>query len=160
MNLIKGHGGALLREKIVASVRKRLVIVADDSELIHRLAEKIPVPAEVIPFGWQATARQLSNLGARPSPPESRWRSLFERRWTLHPRLRVRATVSAEPLARELDHIVGLVEQWDPGSVRSGDKLPDDRCEQRTYSIPHNLHPDAEENKGREANDDVQCGLS
>lgn len=111
LNLIKGHGGALLREKIVASVSKRLVIVVDDSKLVQRLAQKFPVPAEVIPFGWEATARELSKLGAKPNlrrnPSGEPYLSdgghyildcVFE------------PTVSAEPLARELDHIVGLVE--------------------------------------------------
>src|ERR1700728_507044 len=55
LNLIKVHGGALLREKIVANASKRLAIVVDDSKLVHHLAEKFPVPVEVVPFGWQAT---------------------------------------------------------------------------------------------------------
>ena len=67
LNLIKGHGGALLREKIVASVSRHLVIVVDQSKLVKRLAEKFPVPVEVVQFGWQATGRRLSELGAVPS---------------------------------------------------------------------------------------------
>ena len=65
LNLVKGLGGALLREKIVASVTKRLVIVADESKLVDRLASgRQPVPVEVVPFGWQSTARRLRALGA------------------------------------------------------------------------------------------------
>src|SRR5579871_1001448 len=66
LNLIKGLGGALLREKIVAHATKRLVIVVHDAKLVNRLGTKEPVPIEVVPFGWLATARQLADLGAKP----------------------------------------------------------------------------------------------
>src|SRR5580704_14732184 len=66
LNLIKGRGGALLREKIVASVSRRFAIVVHDQKLVSRLAIKDPVPAEVVAFGWEATSRQLANLGAKP----------------------------------------------------------------------------------------------
>src|SRR6476659_3292486 len=56
LNLIKGLGGALLREKIVASVSARLVIVADHEKLVDQLGTKTPVPVEVVPFGWETTA--------------------------------------------------------------------------------------------------------
>jgi ribose 5-phosphate isomerase A len=65
LDLVKGLGGALLREKIVASVTRRLVIVADDDKLVDRLGEGArPIPVEVAPFGWQTTARRLRSLGA------------------------------------------------------------------------------------------------
>ena len=65
LDLVKGLGGALLREKLVASVSKRLVIVADDDKLVSRLGENgRPIPVEVAPFGWQSTARRLRALGA------------------------------------------------------------------------------------------------
>ena len=66
LDLVKGLGGALLREKIVASMTARLVIVADESKLVDRLGEGArPIPVEVVPFGWQSTARRLSALGAQ-----------------------------------------------------------------------------------------------
>jgi ribose 5-phosphate isomerase A len=65
--LIKGHGGALLREKIVAAASKRLVIVADETKLVDRLGSLVSVPVEVVKFGWQATQRKLQDLGANPS---------------------------------------------------------------------------------------------
>src|SRR5580698_6503501 len=71
LNLIKGHGGALLREKIVANASARLAIVVDDSKLVRHLAAKFAVPVEVVPFGWQATAQLLSRLGAKPSLRQS-----------------------------------------------------------------------------------------
>jgi ribose 5-phosphate isomerase A len=65
LDLVKGLGGALLREKLVATVSKRLVIVADEDKLVERLGENgRPIPVEVAPFGWQTTARRLSALGA------------------------------------------------------------------------------------------------
>jgi ribose 5-phosphate isomerase A len=66
LNLIKGMGGALLREKIVASATDRLVIIVDDSKLVTRLGERGPVPVEVVPFGWTHTAAALQSLGAQP----------------------------------------------------------------------------------------------
>ena len=65
MNLIKGGGGALLREKIVAQVSEREIIVVDESKPSPCLGTHWPVPVEVIPFGWLAQARYLESLGAR-----------------------------------------------------------------------------------------------
>jgi ribose 5-phosphate isomerase A len=66
LNLIKGLGGALLREKIVAAASDRFVVVVDDEKLVDRLGEHAPVPVEVARFGWQATAAALERLGAEP----------------------------------------------------------------------------------------------
>src|SRR5580704_6108587 len=65
LNLVKGLGGALLREKLVATVSKRLVIVADEDKLVVRIGENArPIPVEVAPFGWPSTAPRLRALGA------------------------------------------------------------------------------------------------
>ena len=64
--LIKGLGGALLREKIVAAASDRLIIVADDRKLVDRLGETTPVPVEVVPFGWETTAIRIERLGGQP----------------------------------------------------------------------------------------------
>ncbi len=71
LGLIKGLGGALLREKIVASASRRFVVVADDSKLVDKLGRRTPVPVEVSPFGWEATARHLQAIGARVAPRHS-----------------------------------------------------------------------------------------
>jgi ribose 5-phosphate isomerase A len=63
-NVIKGGGGALLREKIVAQVSRRLIIVVDETKPSPRLGTHWPVPIEVIPFGWRSQARYLESLGA------------------------------------------------------------------------------------------------
>jgi ribose 5-phosphate isomerase A len=64
LNLIKGGGGALTREKIVASRSERVVIVVDEKKLVKQLG-KFPLPVEVLPFGWQSTLEILRDLGAR-----------------------------------------------------------------------------------------------
>jgi ribose 5-phosphate isomerase A len=65
LNLIKGGGGALLHEKIVATASDRMVVIADPSKSVDRLGA-FPLPVEVIPFGWQTTRalieEMLSNL--------------------------------------------------------------------------------------------------
>lgn len=65
--LIKGHGGALLREKVVAAASKRVVIIADETKLVERLGSLVSVPVEVVQFGWQATANRLSQIGGNPT---------------------------------------------------------------------------------------------
>lgn len=67
LNLIKGGGGNQLREKIVASASRRLLIVVDESKLVDRLGTHAPVPVEVAQFGWQATARSLEKLKGNPT---------------------------------------------------------------------------------------------
>jgi ribose 5-phosphate isomerase A len=63
LNLIKGRGGALFREKIVAAAAKRFVVVADESKLVRQLGVGV-VPVEVLPFLWRTTAERLIGLGA------------------------------------------------------------------------------------------------
>ena len=65
LNLIKGGGGALLREKLVAQASAREVIVVDESKLSPRLGTKHVLPIEVLPFGWKSQARFLESLGAK-----------------------------------------------------------------------------------------------
>ncbi len=64
LNLIKGMGGALLREKIVAAVSSRLIIIADQTKVVDSLGQKSPLPVEVLPFGWKPTAAMVRTLGA------------------------------------------------------------------------------------------------
>lgn len=61
-NLIKGGGGALLREKFVASASDTELIIVDESKLKQRLGA-FPLPVEVVPFGWQMTRERLRDLG-------------------------------------------------------------------------------------------------
>jgi ribose 5-phosphate isomerase A len=66
-DLIKGKGGALLREKIVAVQSRRLVIVVDQTKLVRRLGERVPLPVVVEPFGWTTHRDVLRELGAEPA---------------------------------------------------------------------------------------------
>jgi ribose 5-phosphate isomerase A len=66
LNLIKGGGGALLREKIVAQASRREIIIVDESKLSPALGTNWAVPVEVIPFGWRTQAAYLESLGAQP----------------------------------------------------------------------------------------------
>ena len=70
-HLIKGGGGALTREKIVAAVAKRFVCIVDDSKLVDRLGE-FPLPVEVVPLARSYVARQIRGIGGIPS-----WREGF-----------------------------------------------------------------------------------
>lgn len=67
LNLIKGRGGALLREKLVAEASRFRIIVVDATKLVAALASTHPVPVEVVPFGWRHTAGRLVALGAQPA---------------------------------------------------------------------------------------------
>jgi ribose 5-phosphate isomerase A len=67
LHLIKGLGGALLREKIVASASRRLVIIVDESKLVARLGSRVPLPVEVDPFGATIHLDFLRSLGADPA---------------------------------------------------------------------------------------------
>ncbi|HYK34814.1 ribose 5-phosphate isomerase A [Alloacidobacterium sp.] len=66
LNLIKGHGGALLREKIVAMASSKLLIAVDPRKLIKTLGSVFTVPVEVVPFGWETTAVRLRDYGFAP----------------------------------------------------------------------------------------------
>ena len=65
-NLIKGGGGALLKEKIVAASAKQLIILVDYTKRVPVLGGSFPLPIEVIPFGWGSTARQIEALTKSP----------------------------------------------------------------------------------------------
>jgi ribose 5-phosphate isomerase A len=67
LSLIKGMGGALLREKIVAVTSRRLVIIVDETKLSPRLSGRVAVPVEVVEFGWESTSARLAALGCEPS---------------------------------------------------------------------------------------------
>jgi ribose 5-phosphate isomerase A len=61
--LIKGHGGALLREKIVAMASGRLLIAVDPRKLVTTLGSVFAVPVEIVPFGWETTGKRVRDAG-------------------------------------------------------------------------------------------------
>ena len=66
MNLIKGLGGALLREKIVAAASIEEIIVVDESKIVEKIGTRCSLPVEVLPFGHERTAFGLSRQGCEP----------------------------------------------------------------------------------------------
>ncbi len=111
LNLIKGLGGALLREKIVAHATRRLVIVVDEQKIVEQLGIHHSVPVEVVPFGWQATARELLDMGAKPvlrRTPDGTPFASDGGHYILD--CAFGPIASAASLAKDLDHVVGLVE--------------------------------------------------
>ncbi|MCU1335772.1 MAG: ribose 5-phosphate isomerase [Bryobacterales bacterium] len=104
LHLIKGHGGALLREKIVAQASARFLVVIDQTKMVNVLGVG-PVPVEVVPFGWRATARRIESLGAKPERREFLTDSgNFILDCAFGP------IQAPESLANDLDHVVGVVE--------------------------------------------------
>jgi len=72
MNMIKGGGGALTREKIVDSAAEKLVIVVDERKLTDKLGRNQPVPLEILPFWFNATMEKIRKLGGKPAFREGR----------------------------------------------------------------------------------------
>jgi ribose 5-phosphate isomerase A len=66
LDLVKGLGGALLREKIVASAARRMIVVVDDSKLVDRLGDT-RLPVEIVAYGWRSTLMRLERLGVHPT---------------------------------------------------------------------------------------------
>nr|BBH88845.1 ribose-5-phosphate isomerase A [Thermosporothrix sp. COM3] len=64
LRLVKGGGGALLREKIVATAARRFVVIADETKLVQRLGTHCPIPVEVVPFAITPVRHRLEALGA------------------------------------------------------------------------------------------------
>jgi len=77
LNLIKGLGGALLREKIVESSADRLIILADESKLVTQLGTRAALPIEVVAFGLPLAIRRLAGLGSLPTLRRSADGSVF-----------------------------------------------------------------------------------
>jgi ribose 5-phosphate isomerase A len=111
LNLIKGGGGALLREKLVAQASAREVIVVDEGKLSPRLGTKHVLPIEVLPFGWKSQARFLESLGAkylvRRAPDGTNYHT---DQGNLILDCDFGPIVDAEKLANALAHRAGIVE--------------------------------------------------
>ena len=91
LNLIKGLGGALLREKIVANASRRLAIVVDGAKLVDRLGTHAPVPVEVVAFGLEVTRAALEVFArGGPAAPVAGGRAVRHRRRQPHSRLQLR----------------------------------------------------------------------
>ncbi len=80
LNLIKGHGGALLREKIVAAASDRFIVVVDDEKLVDRLGARAAIPVEIVQF-----SKSCNSAGRQPPP---RWKGSAPSRSCGTPRTR------------------------------------------------------------------------
>ena len=116
-NLIKGGGGAHVRERMVAALAKELVVIVDDSKLVEVLGVSFLLPVEVLQFGWQQTERRvaatgcdtrLRHKGAASSGPEGPFVT-DNGNFVLDCRYRFGITDPAA-LARTLDGVVGVVD--------------------------------------------------
>jgi ribose 5-phosphate isomerase A len=110
LRLIKGGGGALLREKIVISAARRFVVVAEASKRVTRLGEGFRLPVEVVRFGWRDTRRRLAPL---LPDAEQRLRGDGEAYVTDEGHLILDCALPAvdlEELAREVKQVPGVVE--------------------------------------------------
>jgi len=105
LNLSKGLGGALYREKVVALMSKTFVVVADESKLVEKLCEKAPVSVELLPFGYRRTMRELESLGCRCVLREKR-----SDNGNMLVSCYFEPLQSIEDLAKEIKSITGVVE--------------------------------------------------
>ncbi len=116
LTLIKGGGGALLREKMVATFSRRLVVIADAAKLVETLG-RFPLPVEVVRFAWKATARRIADVAAELGCQSNLVRI---RGGEAHPYVTDNGSyildmdcgriVDAHALDHTLSHIVGVVE--------------------------------------------------
>jgi ribose 5-phosphate isomerase A len=112
LHLIKGHGGALLREKIVAMASSRLLIAVDPRKLVKTLGSVFAVPVEIVPFGWETTANRLRDLGFAPElrvKDDGKPYVTDGQHYIVHCELS-KAGLSPEQAAERLKATVGVVE--------------------------------------------------
>ncbi|QUL58195.1 ribose-5-phosphate isomerase RpiA [Paenibacillus tritici] len=109
LQLIKGGGGALLREKIVAMGSARMIVVADESKAVTTLG-KFPLPVEIVPFAWEWTVADLAKLGCKPELRRSGDELYKTDNGNYIADCRFEAIASAADLALSLQRIPGVVE--------------------------------------------------
>ncbi len=111
LNLIKGLGGALLREKIVAAASDRFIVIGDETKVVKRLGARTPVPVEIVQFGWQVTERKLRSLGAQPTlRTGADGKPFVTDGGNYIVDCAFGALENAKEIAHHLDHVIGAVE--------------------------------------------------
>lgn len=115
LNLVKGGGGAFLHEKLVALACDRYLVVAAAEKLVDHLGERMPLPVEVVPFGWRHTAARLADQGLRPNRRRRTGDAAAAELYLTdggHFVLDCRPDPSADPaaLATEIKAVAGVVE--------------------------------------------------
>ena len=109
LNMIKGGGAALLREKIVASASKEEIIIVSHEKFVKQLG-CFPLPVEVIPFGWQVIFNQLETLGGSPDLRLKQGQPLRTDQGNYIIDCRFRQIIDAAQLEQRLNMIPGVVE--------------------------------------------------
>ncbi len=109
LNMIKGGGAALLREKIVASASKEEIIIVSHEKFVKQLGS-FPLPVEVIPFGWQVIFNQLETLGGSPDLRLKQGQPLLTDQGNYIIDCRFRQIIDASQLEQRLNMIPGVVE--------------------------------------------------
>lgn len=109
LHLIKGGGGALTREKIIASRSDRVIIIVDEKKLVQQLG-KFPLPVEVLSFGWQSTAALLRELGARVRLREKERKAMRTDNGNYILDCNFRGIAAPATLAAQIKALTGVVE--------------------------------------------------
>jgi len=109
LQLIKGGGGALLREKIVASNSTRMIVIADEGKVVDTLG-KFPLPVEIVPFAWEWTVAELAKLGCQPELRRSREELYKTDNGNYIADCRFEAIEAAPKLALTIQSIPGVVD--------------------------------------------------
>jgi len=109
LNMIKGGGAALLREKIVASASREEIIIISSEKYVNQLGS-FPLPVEVIPFGWQVIFNKLETLGGSPDLRLQQGQPLLTDQGNYIIDCRFRQIVDAVQLEQRLNMIPGVVE--------------------------------------------------
>lgn len=109
-NLIKGGGGALLREKIVAKAAQQFIVIVDSGKRVPLLGSSFPLPIEVVPFGWPNTARLLEQLGWQATLRKKNGSTFVTDNGNYILDLAIQAIQNPSELEARLNQIPGVVE--------------------------------------------------
>jgi len=110
LDLIKGLGGALLREKIVAAASRRMVVVVDESKIVDRLGGATPLPVEIVAFGCHRTLERLEAMGLGPRLRLAAGRPFVSDGGNLIADCAMASPLDVALLGRKLSATVGVVE--------------------------------------------------
>ncbi len=110
LNLIKGLGGAMLREKIVAEASARMIVVADHTKRVRQLGSATPLPVELVPFGWEIAVEKLQALGCSAALRQVDGRAFATDGGNLVADCRFERIADAAGLQAALKAITGVVE--------------------------------------------------
>ena len=109
LNLIKGYGGALVREKIVAASSRRFIVLVGEEKVVPKLGHRGSLPVEVIPFGVSLATRMIKALGLRPQVREERGEKYITDNGNLILDCGVKKIANPARLDRELREIPAVV---------------------------------------------------